>query len=207
MRSAFSFVALAATFLMASGCRNQAIDDYIDTQVGEARGMAERSAVYPTCKVPDEITASCGLVLKRASTEDFRAKFSEKKCAGKPDADCEKLYQRMLDAWVVQRYYLADFEMAARTCDADPGRCDDPTQYELLLLDSHNKKVRDGAARAEIELEARRREAHRRDAQEKSEVVGAAIDVVARPAPRCRAYPTVVAGVTTVVCAKATNAR
>lgn len=198
MRGALSFVAFCALV----GCRNQAIDDYIDTQVGEARGIAERSAVYPTCKVPEEITASCGLVLKRASTQAFRTKFREKKCASKTDAECETLYQRMLDAWVVQRYYLADFETAARACDADPGRCDDPTQYELLLLDSHNKKVRDGAARAEIELEAKRREAHRRDAQEKSELVGAAVDVVARPAPRCRAYPTVAAGVTTVVCAK-----
>jgi len=198
MRGALSFVAFCALV----GCRNQAIDDYIDTQVGEARGVAERSAVYPTCKVPEEITASCGLVLKRASTEDFRTKFREKKCANKTDAECETLYQRMLDAWVVQRYYLADFEMAARACDANPGRCDDPTQYELLLLDSHNKKVRDGAARAEIDLEEKRREAHRRDGQEKSELVGAAIGVVARAAPRCRAYPTVVAGVTTVVCAK-----
>lgn len=188
---------------IASGCRNQAIDDHAEAQLAEARSTAERAAVYPTCKNPEEISGGCGLVLKKATTEDFRRRFRDKKCAGKTDEQCEKLFQRMLDAWLVQRYGLADFDAAARACDSDPGRCDDPVGYELLLLDSHNKRVREGAARAELEIEAARREAHRRDAHEKAEVVGAAIDLATqRPAPRCRAYPTVVAGVTTVVCAK-----
>ncbi|MBS2016074.1 MAG: hypothetical protein JST00_24550 [Deltaproteobacteria bacterium] len=195
--------ALSAFFLFGAACHDRAIDDHAEAQLAEARSSAERAAVYPTCKNPSEISAGCGLVLKRASTEDFRVKFREKKCAGRSDAQCEALFQRMLDAWLVQRYGLADFDAAARTCDADPGRCDDPAQYELLLLDSHNKRVREGAARAELEIEAARRAAHQRDAQEKTAVVGAAIDLAtSRPAPRCRAYPTVVSGVTTVVCAR-----
>lgn len=197
--------ALRSFFLVpiALGCHHQAIDDHADAQLAEARSSAERAAVYPTCKNPQEITGGCGLVLKHATTEDFRTKFRDKKCTGRTDAQCETLFQRTIDAWLVQRYGLADFEAAARVCDSDPVRCDDPVQYELLLLDSHNKRVREGAARAELEIEAARREAHRRDGQATAEVVGTAIDLAAsRPAPRCRAYPTVVEGVTTVVCSK-----
>ena len=130
-------------------------------------------------------------------------KFRDLKCKDKDAAACEVLYQKMIDAWLGQRYRLADWGAVALACDSDPGRCDDPVRYELLLVDSHNKRVRDDAARAENEIEARRADDQRQHVAGQVEVASAVLGEVAyatHKGPKCRSYPSVFAGVTNTVC-------
>jgi hypothetical protein len=186
-----------------AGCRSQAIDDRASEKLSEVRASAERNAVYPTCRDPATITGNCGLILKRASTEDFRVKFRESKCVGKDDAACETLYQKTIDAWLVQRYRSADWPEVALTCDGNPGRCDDPVAYELLLLDSHNLRIRDDYARAENQIEAHRAKAQREHVARQVSVASAVIGEVAyasHEGPKCRSYPSAFSGVTNTVC-------
>jgi hypothetical protein len=198
----FFFVGAAAAGF--AGCRSQAIDDRANERLSEVRASAERSAVYPTCPDRETVAGNCGLLLKRASTEDFRARFRDKKCADKTEAACEALYQRMLDAWLVQRYRYADWREVGLVCDGNPGRCDDPVAYELLLLDSHNLRVRDDFARTENQIEAQRAAAQRRLAAQQVQVASAVLGEVAYGAhkgPKCRSYPSAFSGVTNTVCA------
>jgi len=201
-----SFVVWAATSALVvglAGCRSGAIDDRANENLNDARLTAEREAVYPTCPDGASVGGNCGLLLKRASSEDFRTKFRDLKCVNKDAAACELLYRKMIDAWLAQRYRLADWGAVAIACDSDPGRCDDPVHYEMLLVDSHNKRVRDDAARAENEIEARREDEQQRHVAGQVEVASAVLGEVAyatHPGPKCRSYPSVFAGVTNTVC-------
>lgn len=191
------------SLLFAAGCHRQAIDDRANQKVTQVLARAERAAVYPSCADHAPIGPGCGLYMKRASTEEFRILFRDAKCQGRAAEDCQALYQRAIDAWLAQRYISADWRAVALTCDANPGRCDDPAAYELLLLDSHNFHVRDAAARAENEIELGRRAAHRRDAREGVATLTAAVGTAALltlGAPKCRTYPSVFEGVTTTIC-------
>ncbi len=194
---------VAATVAGLAGCRSQAIDDRANEKLSDVRASAERNAVYPTCRDHTTITGNCGLILRRTSTEDFRAKFRDNRCVDKAEAACETLYQRMIDAWLVQRYRSADWGEVALTCDGNPGRCDDPVAYELLLLDSHNLHIRDDYARAENQIEAQREEAQRRHVAQQVSVASAVLGEVANAAhkgPKCRSYPSAFSGVTNTVC-------
>jgi hypothetical protein len=198
-----SWIVLAAAATALGGCRSGAIDDRANERVSEARVTAERQAVYPTCRDRDVVAGNCGLVLKRASTEAFRTRFRDLKCVGKDTETCELLYQKMLDASLQQRYRLADFREVALTCDASPGRCDDPVAYELMLLDSHNLRVRDDYARAENEIEASRRRDQHRHVATQIAAATAVVDsaaLVMNGGRACRTYPSAFSGVTTTVC-------
>ena len=204
MRFSSIFVAAAAVTGLA-GCRSEAIEDRANERLNQEYTTAVRNAVYPTCPDRAVIAGNCGLILKHASTEDFRMKFRDRKCVGIEDAACETLYQSMLDAWLVQRYVLADWRKVALTCNSDPGRCDDPVAYELLLVDSHNYRIRDDYAGAEKEIEAQRQEEQARHVRGQVAAVSAGLGVAAavagvRRAPRCRSYPSAFTGVSTTVC-------
>lgn len=191
----------AATGL--AGCRSSAIDDRASDRISEAHTTAVRRAFSPTCPDRNVVAGNCGLVLKRAATEEFRIKFRDLKCVDKTTEQCELLYQRMLDASLKQRYRLADWNEVALTCDANPGKCDDPVAYELLLVDSHNYRVRDDYAREENEIERDRRVAQARHVNEQIAVAGMVAGTVAAATvrgPVCRSYPSAFTGVTTTVC-------
>lgn len=198
-----SFVWWAAAAVGMIGCRSGAIDDRANENVNEARVSAEREAIYPTCPDRAAVGGNCGLILRRASSEDFRTKFRDLKCVGKDAPTCEQLYQKMIDAWLAQRYRLADWGAVALSCDSDPGSCDDPVRYELRLVDSHNHRVRDDAARAENEIEARREREQSAHMNRQVAVASAVIGEVAyatHDGPKCRSYPSVFAGVTNTIC-------
>ncbi len=201
--SRLSLVVWAAAVVGLGSCRSNAIDDRASEQLNELRVTAERNAVYPTCPDRQAVSGNCGLLLKRASTEEFRTKFRDLKCVNKDGPACEALYQKMIDAWLAQRYRFADWAAVGLTCDSEPGRCDDPVAYELLLVDSHNSRVRDEAARAENEIEARRafeQEAHvARQVAVASAVLGE-VAYATHDGPKCRSYPSVFAGATNTVC-------
>lgn len=186
-----------------AGCHSQAIDDHANDRLNNEHTYATRNARYATCPDRGVISGNCGLILRHASTEDFRVKFRDSKCVGKDEAACEAIYQRMLDAWLIKRYPLADWREVTLACDGDPGRCDDPVKYELLLVESHNVRIRDDYARAENQIEAERREAQRRHAEAQSEGISQALTAVAiatHGGPRCHSYPSAFSGVTTTVC-------
>ncbi len=198
------FVVFAALVGLA-GCRSGAVDDRANENLNEARVTAQRDAVYPTCPDRAVISGNCGLILKRASTEEFRTKFRDVKCVGRDAPACEQLYQKMIDAWLVQRYRLADWGAVTLSCNSDPGRCDDPVHYELLLVDSHNRRVRDDAARAETEIEERREREQDAHVTHQVKVASAVLGEVAyavHDGPKCRSYPSVFAGVTNTVCTR-----
>ena len=186
-----------------AGCRSAAIDDRANDRINDAHTTAVRRSFSPTCPDKGVVSGNCGLVLKGAATEDFRVKFRDLKCVDKDTAQCELLYQRMLDATLKQRYRLADWNEVTLTCDANPGKCDDPVAYELLLVDSHNVRVRDDYAREENEIEHERRSAQSRHAAEQVAVAGAVLGTVAAVTARgpvCHSYPSAFTGVTTTVC-------
>ncbi len=186
-----------------AGCRSQAIDDRANERLSDERTHATSNARYPTCRDPAEISATCGLILKRASTEDFRVKFRATKCMVKDDAACETLYQRMIDAWLVKRYPLADWSAVGLTCDAEPGRCDDPVAYELLLVDSQNLRNRDDFAGAENRIEAEREAAQARHVNRQVAVamrVAGEVGYALHQGPKCRSYPSAFSGVTNTIC-------
>ena len=202
MRLHWLFLSSAALASLAA-CRSQTIDDRANDKLSEVRATAERNAIFPTCRDRAAITGNCGLLLKHASTEDFRVKFRDSKCVGKDDATCESLYQKMLDAWLVQRYRSADWREVALTCDGNPGRCDDPVAYELLLLDSHNLRIGDDFARAENEIEAKRAADQNRHVARQVTMASAIVGEVAyatHRGPKCRSYPSAFSGVTNTVC-------
>ena len=203
MRTPWFLLAAAAAATAITGCRSAAIDDRANERINDAHAAAVRRAFSPTCPEKGVVSGNCGLVLKRAATEDFRVKFRDLKCVDKDTATCETLYQRMLDATLKQRYRLADWDEVALTCDANPGKCDDPVAYELLLVDSHNVRVRDDYAREEQEIENERRHAHSRHAATQVAAAGALVGTVAAVAvrgPVCHSYPSAFTDVTMTVC-------
>ncbi|CAN5923337.1 hypothetical protein BH11MYX4_BH11MYX4_65270 [soil metagenome] len=199
----FPWLVLVTAVTGLAGCRSGAIDDRASEHVSEAHATAVRRAVYPTCADRAVVAGNCGLILKRAATEDFRVRFRDLKCVGKDTAECETLYQKMLEASLQQRYRLADWREVGLTCDANPGRCDDPVAYEMLLVDSHNLRVRDDYAREENEIESARLRAQARHVAGQiavtSAVLGTAAAVVQR-GPTCRSYPSAFTGETVTVC-------
>ncbi len=203
MRSRWILFPWAAAIAGLAGCHSQKIDDLANGKLSDERTYAERNARYPTCPDRGAIAGNCGLLLKHASTEDFRVKFRDLKCVGKDDAGCEALYRRMLDAWLIKRYPLADWRAVGLACDGDPGRCDDPVKYELLLVDSHNVRVRDDFARAENEIEAQRDEEQNRHVAAQINGTAAVLGEVAYAAhrgPKCRSYPSLFGIATNTVC-------
>ncbi|NOU28530.1 MAG: hypothetical protein HOO96_11550 [Polyangiaceae bacterium] len=176
---------------LLAGCYDRnAIDDRANARIDAVRSEQAHRFVYAACPADGSSDGSCGLILVHASTDAFRDKFREKKCASRTDADCEALYQRTLDAWIQQRYYAADWEGVARTCDANPGRCDDLRAYEIMLARSHNVRIQNELVHAENEIEStRRREQEEAAARALGSVVQVA-DLLSGPHPRrCRRYP------------------
>lgn len=203
MRFSWLILVGGASVVGLAGCRSQNIDDRANEKLSDERSYAQRNARYPTCPDRGVIDGNCGLILKRASTEDFRVKFRDSKCVGKEDAGCEALFQKMIDSWLIKRYPLADWREVGLTCDGDPGRCDDPVQYELLLVDSHNVRIRDESARAENEIEREREHAQSQHAAAQLNTAVAVASVVAvatHRGPVCHSYPSVFEGVTHTVC-------
>jgi hypothetical protein len=200
MRFQWTFFALA---LGLGGCVSHAIEDRANERLSDERMTAQRNARYATCPDRGVISGNCGLILKHASTEDFRAKFRDSKCVGKDDATCEVVYQRMIDAWLIARYPHADWRAVTLACDGDPGRCDDPVAYERLLLASHNTWVYGEQARAENQIDEERRAAQNAHIRAQVQGVAQVLDAAAYAAhkgPKCRSYPSAFSGVTTTIC-------
>lgn len=146
-----------------SGCHSQAIDARAKAEVAQIRAEADASVMLGTCPDGAPIGPTCGLLTTRIAMPDFRASFREKKCAGDTDAACDEKLSLAFDAWLMQRYWRADVRGVDITCNANPGRCEDPKERELMLLDSHNQAIRDIAASQENRVEDERIALHRAD--------------------------------------------
>ncbi|CAN5920068.1 hypothetical protein BH11MYX4_BH11MYX4_05260 [soil metagenome] len=124
-------------------------------------------------------------MVERVAQRDFRDRFREQRCAGKDPSTCDALLSTAVDAWLEQRYFAADWKAVARTCEEQPGSCDAPSSYELLLLRSHDHFLRADTTRAADEL-GRELESERRAVAEENAVIGrgvlsAAALLLARP--------------------------
>ena len=146
---------------VVSGCHSQAIDAHAKEEITAIRANAEESVMLGTCPTGAAIGPQCGLLSNRVAMPDFRASFREKKCAGDSAEACDEKLSLAFDAWLEQRYWRADAQSVYTTCNANPGTCDDPKERELLLLDSHNKAIRDIAAGQENRVEDERLALHR----------------------------------------------
>lgn len=190
-RPRLTLLAIPLGVALLAGCYDRtAIDDRANARIDAVRAEQAHRFVYASCPADGSSDGSCGLILVHASSEAFRDKFREKKCSALADAACEALYQRTLDAWIQQRYYAADWEGVARTCDANPGRCDDLRAYEIMLARSHNVRIQNELVNAENQIESARRREQDEAAARAVGSVAAIADLLAGPHPRrCRRYP------------------
>lgn len=193
-RPRLTLLAIPLGAALLTGCYDRnAIDDRANARIDAVRSEQAHRFVYASCPADGSSDGSCGLILVHASTDAFREKFREKKCSALADADCEALYQHTLDAWIQQRYYAADWQGVARTCDANPGRCDDLRVYEVMLARSHNLRIQNELVQVENDIE----NARRREQQESADralatvlgVVATAGTVLGARPRRCRSYP------------------
>lgn len=187
--------------LLPLGCMSAAIDRSADARVAEVRAQTESAVVNTSCADGQPLGPSCGLMMRRLADEEFRAKFRESFCKAMTPEACQTRYERMINARLEERYYAADHAAVTRTCDANPGRCDDPVAYEMLLLDSHNGRVLQEGARAELHIERERRRAHAADVAATlattAEITGD-VAYALHDGPKCRTYPSVLGGMNTV---------
>jgi hypothetical protein len=183
------------------GCMRASIDRAADARVAEVRDQTESAIVFTSCPDNRPLAASCGLILPHYASDDFRTTFRDSFCKELSPEACQSRYERMINARLEERYYAADRDATTRTCDANPGRCDDPVAYERLLLDSHNARVRQEGARAELLAEKRRRHAHAADVQATlatAAMVTGEIAYDVHAGPKCRTYPGLLGGMNTV---------
>jgi hypothetical protein len=126
---------------MGTGCHVQRINDNAEREIDAIHADTESLLFTAECPDGAVLRDKCGLIAARVAMPDFRQTFSEKKCSELTTPQCQELFDRAVTAWTAQRYMLADFGEVEETCDAHPGRCDDPRIYEGLLLTSHNIAV------------------------------------------------------------------
>jgi hypothetical protein len=160
MRTLAVATAMGISLLLA-GCqtRAQAIDDHATAAMVQLRADAQSQLMQESCADGAAIGPNCGLVVKRIAMDDFRASFREKKCGGAGDDACQAKLFRAIDAWLDERYPLADFLTINAQCDAAPDRCD-AVAYEKMLLDSQNDALQLRAAHFADTIEERREQAH-----------------------------------------------
>jgi hypothetical protein len=189
----------AASASLGLGCQStsRAIDDRAADEMAEVHRDAQLAIVQSSCPGGRPIGPSCGLYMRYLTTPDFRERFRASRCEARTEEECQTLYERMLTAQLKERYFAADVEAVTQRCDLDPGKCDDPVAYEMLLLDSHNDEIGRRGVRAQIEVEENRRAAHARNDAENAELVGvvaAAAIASTYNGPRCLSYPSILTG-------------
>lgn len=195
-----SLFALASFLVGVTGCGHAQIDREADRRIDEASARAQSKIVYASC--PDSaIGPDCGLLMRHATTEDFRAKFRDRACAAKTTEQCEVAFQRMLDAELARRYFAADWKSVAQDCDLSPPKCDDPATYEQLLLHSHNQAVQASFDRDQARIDADRRQRHAEANARAARAVGE-VAFVLHDGPKCRSYPSAFGGATNTICTK-----
>jgi len=155
-----SFFALAVgAAALVSGCRGAAIEAQANHDVEAIRSDTRGFLLEESCTDGAPLHDRCGLITQRVAMQDFRDSFAAKKCGTDTTEVCQAKFDSAVDAWLLQRYMLADLAAVEATCGRTPERCTDGRNYELVLLRSHNQ--------AAVDLDARREHAvmERRDFQ------------------------------------------
>lgn len=187
------------------GCASAAIDQRAAKDSSDARVNAADAYLGPSCRDGSRFGPTCGLVTELVAAEDFRTSFRDKRCVTLDEASCQTAYQRAYEGWLTQRYDAADFAEVGRTCDRYPQRCAAMRDYELRLLDSHNRHIGDRVIDAEYTIEHERREAQARHTQAQldatAEVVGEIL-YQTHDGPKCRSYPSVFGGTVNTLCTR-----
>jgi hypothetical protein len=136
----------------------------------------------PTCENGAPILPRCGLIVDRVATPDFLQTFAEKKCAGATEAQCDAKLDASIETWLVERYPLANLREIDVACRATPGRCDDPRERELMMLDSNNSRQREMDMNREANVESDRELQHavaRENTERAAFIALLALDIVA----------------------------
>lgn len=196
-------VAAALLFAFAAGCAHPQIDRDAEHELDEASTRAQARLVHGSCDGENAIGPGCGLVMRHALSEEFRNRFRDRACTNKSVEECENALRKRIDAEMARRYFAADWNGVATTCDLSPPKCDDPVVYERLLVASHNANVQkqydDDYARIEGERAAKHREATEKDFVIASAAVGVA-DIALTGGRRCRSYPSAYTSAVVTVC-------
>lgn len=148
------FAGFLAVF--ATGCHAQAIDDHAEHQIEAIHADTRSLLVDASCPDGAVLHAECGLLTQRVAMQDFRDTFAQKKCADATAEACQERFDRAIDEWLVQRYMLANVDLVRARCERTEDRCADGREYELLLMQSHNRVVMDvGERRVSSAIEER----------------------------------------------------
>lgn len=182
---------------LAAGCRSQAIDQAERNELAQIDKNVENNVLTPSCPDGSRLGPNCGLIAKAMGSDRFRKRFRAAYCEDIDDQSCESLYERMFRANLTKRYGGADFDRVALECDAAPRSCEDPADYERQLLASHNETVIAGGVRRRVEATKRwkrRQDEHIEGQLRAVQKIGSLLG----RRRRCRSYPSVFGGVTTV---------
>lgn len=159
---------------LLAGCSSQAIDDRAYAQVADVRSAGSRAEVRPTCPDPARpLTAECGLLAEGLRSEEFLRKFEQAHCQGLTAEACLERHDEYYARRLRERYHAANTASVDQVCDARPDRCDDPVDYERLLLRSHNARITERVTEASHAIEAERVVAQRRHREGQAAVVDA----------------------------------
>jgi len=196
----------AGLLFFASGCAN--VHATIDREAnGERRSLeawSDRMYAFASCK-DGGVGDRCGLIVEHTAKESFREKFRERVCAAQDADGCQKAFNRYVDAQLARRYFAADRDEVARTCDLGPPKCDDSIAFERLLLASHNAAVRVKHVEAEEQIEAERARRHNARNEEVAAGLVAALAAgaaVTQLAAKCKSYADVFTGRTLTTCSQ-----
>jgi len=139
-----------------TGCKRDEIDDRADQKINAVRADSNEFYRAPTCPDGAVLGPKCGLVTVRAGMQDFQASFKTQKCSGLDDAACATKLDLAVESWVTARYNLAVVADVDKICAKTPGRCDDATEWEKVMLKSHDDAVQGLDERREYTINERR---------------------------------------------------
>jgi hypothetical protein len=168
-----------------------------DANAQNARNDREtaHAMMKPVCRSGKPIGGHCGLIVKRAEMDDFRASFRDKKCAGITDDACQDLFESSIEGWLQERYKFANFEQVDKVCDASKDKCAAPSDREILLQQSHNDALGQVATATANKIEEEREAGLEQQEAPRLDVFVPPGTVVVVHAHRGFAYPAIIGGV------------
>ncbi len=169
------------------GCASNAINAEAQDKRSDALTVQRTLTREPSCATGGDLGPSCGLLMKRLGSDDFRARFAAKRCVDVVPSLCREAYVRLVSAALEDRYPAADPEVVKKSCRGRGENCGDPIGYELVLMDSHNAAISDLTARRELAIEAER---ERRQAQYARDAYATAMTAlfVLHDGPKCSSH-------------------
>jgi len=151
--------------LVLGGCVHSSIDSRADSQIAASRAEVNELRRSPTCPDGATLGPSCGFIVARARTPEFRDSFRSQKCAAADAPRCDVLLDEAIDRWVKQRYNLAIVADVDARCERREDKCEDALVWEKLMMSSHNETLSGAAAGRENGINDRRQALHKEETE------------------------------------------